>query len=292
MTPPQRPTPAELRRIARMLMARNPAYEAVLGFYSEVFAAQEHSRPNVRLAPKPIPREQLAAKRRGQLPLVGLGDFVLDEVESRALLDTLVRLAQDMGVDLGRPPSRLVRALADDAGLAPRLFGTVVQEDDPALRQIAAAVEVPVETLALLAYHSIYPSLSSGAEQLAAHLDPGQAWELGYCPVCGSPPLLGLLDGDGRRSLACRFCGFHWAAPRRQCPFCATREPRSQRYFSGEDAAEWRIDLCDACRGYLKTVDTRLADRLCYPPLEQVASLHLDLRARELGFAGGWPHPP
>ncbi|RPJ13122.1 MAG: formate dehydrogenase accessory protein FdhE, partial [Deltaproteobacteria bacterium] len=46
----------------------------------------------------------------------------------------------------------------------------------------------------------------------------------------------------------------------------------------------YRVDACDSCRKYLKTVDTRVLNRRVYPALEQVASLHLDLKAAEAGY--------
>jgi FdhE protein len=44
--------------------------------------------------------------------------------------------------------------------------------------------------------------------------------------------------------------------------------------------------LCDTCRRYLKTVDTRTADRSIYPPLEALTTLHLDMKAKDMGYEG------
>ena len=38
---------------------------------------------------------------------------------------------------------------------------------------------------------------------------------------------------------------------------------------------------------YIKAVDRRNADRIIYPPLEFVATLHLDIKAQEMGFNSG-----
>jgi len=34
-------------------------------------------------------------------------------------------------------------------------------------------------------------------------------------------------------------------------------------------------------------VDTRATERIIYPPMEQVASLHLDINARQKGYDSG-----
>ena len=52
------------------------------------------------------------------------------------------------------------------------------------------------------------------------------------------------------------------------------------------------MDACASCRKYIKTVDTRVLGRRCYPPLEQIASLHLDIKAAEEDYAAGIPISP
>jgi formate dehydrogenase maturation protein FdhE len=39
-------------------------------------------------------------------------------------------------------------------------------------------------------------------------------------------------------------------------------------------------------------VDTRVLARRAYPPLDQIASLHLDIKATEEGYAAGIPITP
>jgi FdhE protein len=60
-------------------------------------------------------------------------------------------------------------------------------------------------------------------------------------------------------------------------------------YLYSEEEKEYRVDACESCRKYIKTVDTRVLGRRAYPPLEQVASLHLDLKAAEAGYTAGLP---
>jgi formate dehydrogenase maturation protein FdhE len=45
--------------------------------------------------------------------------------------------------------------------------------------------------------------------------------------------------------------------------------------------------VCDSCKTYIKAVDKRNADRIIYPPLEFVSSLHLDIKAQEMGLKSG-----
>ena len=58
-------------------------------------------------------------------------------------------------------------------------------------------------------------------------------------------------------------------------------------YFFSAEEKDYRIYVCDNCKKYLKTGDSRKADRLLYPPLEQVSTLHLDFKAQKMGFESG-----
>ena len=68
------------------------------------------------------------------------------------------------------------------------------------------------------------------------------------------------------------------------CLFCDTRDPDLQQYFFSSEEKEYRVDVCDACRKYLKGVDVRHLDRPFFPKIELAATMHLDIKAREAGY--------
>jgi len=71
------------------------------------------------------------------------------------------------------------------------------------------------------------------------------------------------------------------------CPFCENTDSQTLKYFFSESEKGYRVDVCDKCRKYIKTVDTRTVDHPIHPPLEQISTLHLDMMAREKGLEGG-----
>ena len=109
----------------------------------------------------------------------------------------------------------------------------------------------------------------------------------GTCPVCGSAPILSLLEDEGRRKLVCSFCWYLWPAKRVQCPYCDGSGSDDMHYFYSEAEKDTRVDLCDICQKYIKTIDTRKTARLIYPPLEHISTMHLDIKAQEMGFGPG-----
>jgi formate dehydrogenase maturation protein FdhE len=110
------------------------------------------------------------------------------------------------------------------------------------------------------------------------------------CPRCGGPPQVSFLeamssaDGDGGgRSLVCARCLAAWPFRRVRCPACGEDEERRLSYYHGDDLNHLRLDVCETCGRYVKTIDlTKLG--VAVPLVDEVAGAPLDLWARERGF--------
>jgi formate dehydrogenase accessory protein FdhE len=108
------------------------------------------------------------------------------------------------------------------------------------------------------------------------------------CPFCGAVPQLSILraavDSDGgTRQLMCSLCATVWSFNRVRCPHCGQHDERQLGYFHTATFDHLRIDSCDACRHYMKTIDlTRLGHAV--PSVDEVASAPLDLWATAHGY--------
>jgi FdhE protein len=108
------------------------------------------------------------------------------------------------------------------------------------------------------------------------------------CPRCGGLPGVSLLREDPaaetvRRTLACSLCAFEWSFPRVVCPGCREENPDRLPRLSAEELPWLRVEACDACRGYLKSIDfTR--DGAADPWVDELAHPALDVVATEAGY--------
>jgi FdhE protein len=110
------------------------------------------------------------------------------------------------------------------------------------------------------------------------------------CPFCGGRPQLSILESTGEsgidgggRSLLCGTCLGPWAFRRLLCPSCGEDQEKQLGYFRSSSFDHLRLDTCDSCRRYLKSVDLgRLG--LAVPIVDEVAGAPLDLWARERGY--------
>ncbi len=285
MNPPAEHTPEMVRHAADAITAARPSYVELITFYAHIFAAQEDARLRIRLPAIHLSDELIRVKHREKLPLVMTSEMVIDPQASENLLKELCRITADCGSDL----AGAAQVLTGQSSKATALFGPFLEAQESDVLAGAEEMGVEPKTLAFFLYHSLRPSLCTCAAQLAEYLDPSSSGEQGYCPVCGSPPAIAWLEGEGQRYLFCSFCWHQWPVNRAQCPFCGSREQQGLLYLYSEEEKEYRVDACESCRTYIKTVDTRVLGRPAYPPLEQVASLHLDLKAVEAGYQAGVP---
>ncbi|MBI4842234.1 MAG: formate dehydrogenase accessory protein FdhE [candidate division NC10 bacterium] len=151
---------------------------------------------------------------------------------------------------------------------------------------------VPAAYFAFVVLAALRPSFRRHAESLEP-LTEDVPWHRPLCPICGSVPSLAELRGDpGRRYLRCALCEGAWRVPRLRCPFCATTDHTRLRYLRIEEEPEMRLDLCDACRRYLKTRIAPGGEAEPDPFGRDLATLHLDALAWERGYESAAPATP
>jgi FdhE protein len=272
---------AAINNAVAHLAAVRPAYASILGFYGPVFVAQLEAVAETSPAAIDIDASLLEMKSKEGFSLIEPAAFPIDLPAARKLLRKICHIAASTGEKLKGTGQALLKAM--DAGLvANDCFGEALLKNGQ-LSSLADQLGVAADMISLLIYLAAKPSVEKDARRLASRLASDHA-EQSYCPICGSAPIIGELNDEGRQWLHCGLCWHRWPAKRLACPFCSNRDSDKLEYIFSDDEPEYRVNLCGECRRYLKVVDIRKLDRLFYPPLEQVASLHLDMLATEKGY--------
>ncbi|MCK9426642.1 MAG: formate dehydrogenase accessory protein FdhE [Ignavibacteriaceae bacterium] len=124
-------------------------------------------------------------------------------------------------------------------------------------------------------------------------------WKYGRCPFCGTYPRMAKFEKEvGKRKLWCPLCSTEWVYGRAKCPFCENDNQQLLRFFSVEDNSPYRVDACDECKGYIKTVDERKKSIYCTPKtgikpyveeitifeIEDIKTFYLDNIAQNEGY--------
>jgi len=103
------------------------------------------------------------------------------------------------------------------------------------------------------------------------------------CPFCGERPQVAVLRGEGdggKRSLICSLCSTEWDFRRLLCPNCGEETERNLPVYVAREFPHVRIEACDTCRTYIKSVDLT-KNGLAVPVVEEIASVALNLWADE-----------
>src|SRR6266404_1979328 len=103
------------------------------------------------------------------------------------------------------------------------------------------------------------------------------------CPFCGSKPQVAVLrpEGDGaKRSLICSLCATEWNFGRVLCPNCGEAHKDHLPIFIASEFDYVRVDACDTCHTYIKSIDLTKNGR-AVPVVDELATVSLNLWAAE-----------
>lgn len=113
-----------------------------------------------------------------------------------------------------------------------------------------------------------------------------QAFPPDPCPYCSAPPVVSVLREAGhgsRRSVVCGVCLAERPSPRLGCLYCGENRVETLPVYRTDATDPARIDACDTCRTYVKTIDLTRDGSAC-PIADDLASVSLDLWARDQGY--------
>ena len=239
------------RRIERAneLAATHPFAAEALGFYARIAGFQKSLYVDL---------EGKAGSLRGELDLSVLLPWFPPFLSLIA--------------DIAPPP--LARTAAE-------LGSGVLEEFWLAGRQLTAAE-------ALIAWTFLQPYAERIADQAADQAGPAET-QGALCPLCFRRPQVGVLRplGDGaKRSLVCSLCATEWDFRRIVCPACGEESVDKLPVYVSEGAEDLdhvRVEACDTCRHYIKTIDLTKNGR-AVPVVDELAAIPLSLWAAENGY--------
>jgi len=204
------------------------------------------------------------------------GAPLLDGASLRLDRDRVNALARELAVRAG--------FVAVEAIDGREIIRASVMRDAEALGRIAELLAVPLDAVAVVGQLAALPVLHGCVPLLEDRTQ--RVWQRGYCPVCGAWPTLAELRGIERdRRLRCGCCGADWPLPVLHCVFCDEIDHRKLGSLAPDsDEQQVRVETCETCHGYLKSVTTLGALALDALALRDLATVSLDLAAQELGY--------
>lgn len=137
-----------------------------------------------------------------------------------------------------------------------------------------------------------YLLLQPYAEHVTRHMNLEAENTARQCPACGNPAQVSVLrefNNGAKRSLVCCLCSSEWEFRRVLCPACGEQHKDKLPVFTAEEFQQARIEACDSCKSYMKCIDMS-RDGYAVPPVDDLATLALDLWAQEQGYMRHHPN--
>src|SRR5271157_101603 len=258
-----------------------PHYGELLDILGEILILREEYRRKMEKVIFPIDEGLMEKKITGGLPLIDFAAGTFDLTEPRKYFTALLEIAEK------RAPGEtkeVVQMIQDGSFNFDKMISdsfNSIQEDEDIPEDIDDDV---VDLVDLFLEESLRPALEKVVEKYGKSIAKA-GWAEGYCPICGKEPKIGeIREEEGRRFLFCTQCGFEWRFMRIKCPFCGNEEQQTLAYFSIEGEEKYRVDVCNECKRYIKTVDFRETKEEADLDVEDIATLHLDMLANEEGY--------
>jgi formate dehydrogenase accessory protein FdhE len=122
----------------------------------------------------------------------------------------------------------------------------------------------------------------------SVNLAPNRVHRRGQCPFCGGGPWVsarreGSLMEGAKRMLGCALCGGEWMFGRILCASCFEGDPHRLPSFQNQKHPTVRIEACETCHRYVKSIDLS-EDARPIPEVDDLVSLSMDLWAVEQGY--------
>jgi len=219
------------------------------------------------------------------MSLIAREDFPYDEAQARKLLPQIIAMLKKVDGPLSEGAIIIEKALESDELTPEQLFRHFLDDDQKFFGVWAECMPGAPKTVAFLAFASLSPSIEAVAEKLVELLPDMKVPAVGTCPICGSLPLISSLnEKEGFRHATCSFCRHEYRIKRIACPVCGEDEQKKLTFFTVDEEPGFRVDVCESCKTYIKTIDFRELDRIAVPVLDDLDSLALDYVAAGQGY--------
>ncbi|HEX3702692.1 MAG TPA: formate dehydrogenase accessory protein FdhE [Vicinamibacterales bacterium] len=231
-----------------------------------------------------LPPRYLSAKLRQGVPALAAEPI---PVPVAALTPVLGTLCEALAAGGAGEAAEHIRDTLVSGGIEPAsLLTASLTRNQTAIRTGAAHRGLAPDLVWLIAELAVGPFAHALQRSLFAH--PGLAealdhWNRGYCPSCGSWPALAEVVG-GHRTLRCSFCATAWELNTYACVYCGESGEPFVTAAPDEANLARRIEVCQTCAGYLKTVDVPSLSPFPLLAISDLETMDLDMEAMEHNY--------
>ena len=243
--------------------------------------------------------DAIKEKMQNGIPMITWDKLPLKESYLQDLFQEICKIMKNYEENESGNIQRLIDAEKSGDFKLSNLIEKLFQHDSSYFKTLSEDLKVSEDLLIFVSLNLAKPFFETVAEQLrdkiADKVMTDTIWLKNCCPVCGSSAQLAKLEKEaGKKILYCSLCGTEWRFMRIKCPFCCNEEQKSMKFLE-QEKSPYRIDVCEQCKRYIKTLDERKGGdekRAFIPSVEDLATMYLDIVAEKEGYERSWFFPP
>jgi FdhE protein len=266
--------------------AANPHYTELLDIMADILILREEYHIHMKDSIFHVDENLITQKMEGGLPLIDFTGKKYDLARPKEYFNSLISIAERRMPEVAQNIIDIIKSPQFDWEKIIRAsFDHKIEVADVQGLSACHEAEENIDLIDLFTEESLRPELESIAKKYGEIVEKS-GWSEGYCPICGKEPKIGEIrdEEEGKRYLFCHQCGFKWYFHRIKCPFCGNEEQHSLAYFEVEGEERYRVDVCNKCRRYIKTVELPKSSEEPNLDVEDIATLHLDMIACDEGY--------
>jgi len=252
-----------------------------IGLYSDIFDFQSKTHEEWKEM-VPFPELKTDAKMPFEPSSLKLDNAARDLLKKSFKSLCSVIHTHNQGMDL----SSTVNTLESDDSFIDTVIDHLLKKNTDALFAMAETARIGFEEYLYLVVNWLKPLFVALMERYAGNvLDE---YHDRTCPFCGYYPDMGILSAEkeGRRYLRCGLCENVWMYRRLSCAICGERDAKKLEYFMLENDERYRVDACNSCKGYIKSVCLGKFDEMdgCDLTVENLITMSIDAEMMDKGY--------
>ena len=275
--------------------------EPTVDFFKNITKAQYKIKSQLRKEEIPflLTEDEVKGKMQNGIPMITWDKLPLNESCLKDLFQTICEIMKNHEENESGSIQKFIDAEDNGKLKLKNLIEKLFQHDSGYFQSLSNDLEVSEDILIFISLNLAKPFFEAVAERIKDKITGmvmmDTVWLKNFCPVCGSSAQLAKLEKEaGKKILYCSLCGTEWRFMRIKCPFCCTEEQKSMKFLE-EEKGPYRIDVCEQCKRYIKTLDERKGGdekRAFIPSVEDLATMYLDIVAEKEGYERSWFFPP
>jgi len=278
------------------LLKKEYISESTVEFFRAIIKAQENIKNKLlkKEVPCTLTDQEITENLQKGAPLISWSDIPVDGSILKDLFYDICKIMKTQENADKNAIEKIIKAETSGDLKLDIIMKKLFSLDSQFFTSFSKDHTISQDLLLFCTVHLAKPFFETAALKFRDKVDD-MKWLRNYCPVCGASAQISRLEKDeGQRMLYCSLCSTQWRYMRIKCAFCCNEEQKSMKFLEVE-GSPYRIDLCDQCGRYLKTRDDRKVVgklREIIAPIEDLATMYLDMKAEEEGYERSWFFPP